>query len=50
MKFIVESGSVRFVYRSLDVMSEELKKIFSLLIFFDGSELVRGNSVYRVER
>lgn len=50
MKYIVESGSVRFIYNSLDIMSEELQKIFSFLIFFSDSELVKGDFVYRVER
>jgi len=50
MKYIVESGSVRFIYNSLDVMSEELQKIFALVIFFKDSELVKGTWIYRIER
>lgn len=50
MKYIVESGSVRFIYNSLDVMSEEIKKIFMLLIHFDGNELIQNGAIYRVIR
>lgn len=50
MKYIIESGSVRFVYSTLDTMSEELQKIFMFLIFFRDIELTREGYTYRVER
>jgi len=50
MRYIVQAGSVRFIYSSWDSLSDELQKIFSFLIYFSNTELVRHGAVYRLER
>jgi hypothetical protein len=50
MRYIVQAGSVRFIYSSWDSLSDELQKIFRFLIHFGSIELVRHGAVYRLER
>jgi len=50
MRYIVQAGSVRFIYNSWDSLSDELQKIFRFLMYIGNSELVRHGSIYRLER
>jgi len=49
MRYIVELGSARLIYNSLESMTEQLQNLFRVLIYFRGGECQINNIVYRIE-
>lgn len=49
MKYIIQQGSVRYIYSSFEAFGEDVARIFRLLIHFRGCQFERGQTIYRIE-
>jgi hypothetical protein len=50
MKFIIQQDSFRIIYQGLEQLTEEAARLFRFLIYIQADELVRGSTIYRIER
>lgn len=49
MKFIVQQGSVRYIYSNFEALGEDIARIFRFLIHYRGLQLERGSTIYSIE-
>lgn len=49
MKYIIQQGSVRYIYSNLEAFGEDVARIFRFLIHFRGAQLERGSTIYSIE-
>jgi hypothetical protein len=50
MKFIIQENDVRLIYRGMEQLSEDAARVFRFLIYLNSDELIRGSTIYRIER
>ena len=49
MKFIVESGNGRVIFKDFNRMSEDFSKVFRFMLSLQAREMIQGKVTYKIK-